>query len=304
MDQDASAKAQLTERLLASRLLLATGVRGVFGRGPVMVDLVERIEALIDVAAREDGAERVRFPPVIPRETVRRVGYMDNFPQLCGSVHSFVGDDRKHMALARTVKEGGDWGEHLVQTDVVLTPAVCYPLYPTLTGTLPEGGVLFDLTGTCFRHEPSDDPARMQSFQLRENVRAGTPDDVVAWRARWITRGRELLESLGLPIRVEIASDPFFGRGGRLMKASQHELELKFEILVPITSEESPTAVASFNYHQDKFGSVFDIKAHDGSCAHTACLGFGIDRLAIALLHVHGLDPASWPASVRARLWP
>lgn len=88
------------------------------------------------------------------------------------------------------------------------------------------------------------------------------------------------------------------------MKASQEELELKFEIVVPIWSEERPTAVASFNYHQDKFGSVFEIRTHEGACAHTACLGFGIDRLAIALLHTHGLDPEGWPREVRARLFP
>ena len=88
------------------------------------------------------------------------------------------------------------------------------------------------------------------------------------------------------------------------MKASQHELELKFEIVVPITSEENPTAVASFNYHQDKFGSVFDIRSADGEVAHTACLGFGLERVVMALFRHHGFEPSKWPAAVRARLWP
>jgi hypothetical protein len=38
--------------------------------------------------------------------------------------------------------------------------------------------------------------------------------------------------------------------------------------------------------------------------AHTACFGFGIDRITLALLDHHGTDPADWPADVRAVLWP
>jgi seryl-tRNA synthetase len=303
MDDAASVKADLFRTLIERRMLLPSGVPGVYGRGPSLVGLVERIERLIDGYAQRDGASKVSFPAVLPREVLRRVGYLESFPHLCGSVHAFTGDGRRHAALVERAGEGGDWTEFLAQTEVVLTPAACYPLYPTLTGQLAEGGALFDLTGQCFRHEPSDDPARMQAFQLRENVRAGAPADVLGWREAWIARGQALLEALGLDAKLEVANDPFFGRGGVLMKASQRALELKFELVVPIWSEASPTAVASFNYHQDKFGQAFDIYAHDGSRAHTGCLGFGIDRLALSLLRTHGVDLERWPSSVRARLW-
>jgi seryl-tRNA synthetase len=221
---------------------------------------------------------------------------------LCGSVHAFAGTERDHAPLIDKVKKGEDWGPVFAQTDLVLAPAACYPLYPTQTGTLPKGGKLFDLTGFCFRHEPSDDPARLQSFELRENVRMGTPDDVRAWRAKWMERGEALAKALKIEARLATASDPFFGRGGKLMSASQKQEELKFELLVPIWSDNDPTACASFNYHQDHFGHVFEIHSEDGAYAHTACLGFGIDRLAIAMLRTHGLDPSRWPNEVRDRL--
>ena len=64
-----------------------------------------------------------------------------------------------------------------------------------------------------------------------------------------------------------------------------------------------PTAVASFNYHQDHFSSVFGIQTSEGETAHTACLGFGEERITLALLQAHGLDPETWPADVRERLW-
>jgi seryl-tRNA synthetase len=74
-------------------------------------------------------------------------------------------------------------------------------------------------------------------------------------------------------------------------------------VLVPVISESEPTACCSFNYHQDKFGKAFDIKAPDGDVAHTACLGFGLERCVMALFQEHGFDPGKWPSAVRNILW-
>ena len=55
----------------------------------------------------------------------------------------------------------------------------------------------------------------------------------------------------------------------------------------------------SFNYHEDHFGSKFDIKTSAGEVAHTACLGFGFERITLALFKTHGLRVANWPEPVR-----
>src|SRR5262249_47041914 len=149
------------------------------------------------------------------------------------------------------------------------------PLYPTLAGDLPANGRTISLTGWVFRHEPSIEPTRMQAFRVREFIRAGTPEMCVEWRDAWLRRGVELMRSLELPTKEEVAADPFFGRAGKIMMDGQKAQKLKFEVLVPVISESDPTACCSFNYHQDKFGSAFGIRAPDGSVAHTACLGFG-----------------------------
>jgi seryl-tRNA synthetase len=189
-------------------------------------------------------------------------------------------------------------------TEVALASAACYPVYPTLSGVLPPGGRVIDLLGYVFRHEPSEDPARLQMFRQREMIRLGTPDAVTAWRASWMERGFGLLESVGLPVTLEVASDPFFGRAGRMLRATQKEQELKFEIVVPITSEEHPTAITSFNYHQDHFSSKFNIRTDPDTLAHTACLGFGMERIVMALFKTHGFEPISWPNEIRSKLWP
>ena len=87
------------------------------------------------------------------------------------------------------------------------------------------------------------------------------------------------------------------------MKAvSQKQQSLKFELLVPLRSEEQPTACMSFNYHQAHFGTTWGIQDADGEPAHTGCVAFGMDRLAVAMFHTHGTDLAAWPANVREML--
>ena len=100
---------------------------------------------------------------------------MDSFPHLCGAVYSFFGKELQARAMARAVDAGKPWGELLGMTDVVLNPAACYPVYPSFTGTVPKGGRLVTMLNWVYRHEPSPEPTRMQSFRVREFVRIGTP---------------------------------------------------------------------------------------------------------------------------------
>ena len=140
-------------------------------------------------------------------------------------------------------------------------------------------------------------------FHQREMVRIGEAEDVLAWRETWMTRAESIFERVGLDATLAVASDPFFGRGGKLMAKNQREQGLKFEVLIPIASPH-PTAVSSFNFHQDHFGSAFGIQLHDGSVAYSACLGFGLERITLALFRAHGMDIRDWPKEVVRQLWP
>jgi seryl-tRNA synthetase len=293
-----------TEALIEHGLIIPTGIAGAYGRGPVFEDILRRFDDLVTRTAAPDKAQELMFPPILARSMIEKVGYMDNFPQLAGSVHSFRGTDKEARELSAKVHAGERWEDMLSPTDVMLTPAACYPVYPTFSGLLPAGGKLVTVLNWVFRHEPSDEPTRLQHFRMREYIRVGAPDDVVAWRDGWLQRGLELLRGLELPVESDVASDPFFGRAGKMMAANQVDQKLKFEILCPVISREKPTAICSFNWHQDHFSSKFGIRNADSSVAHTACLGFGLERVTLALIKAHGYDPADWPQQVRARLWP
>ncbi len=295
--------AKFFDGLVTHGLIVPAGVQGAFGRNHVFEDVLERFNAQVTQLLRDDGAEYFVYPPVIDRRILERVDYMDNFPHLAGTVHSFAGKELDARKLSERIHAGEPWGDAMTITGVSLNPAACYPVYPTFTGTVPEGGRLVTMLNWVYRHEPSPEPTRMQAFRVRELVRCGTPAQVIAWRDMWLQRGIAFLESLQLPVTSFVASDPFFGKGGKMLKASQQELKLKFELLVPVISADDPTALCSFNLHEGHFGEAFAIKTPDGAVAHTACLGFGLERCVMALFQAHGFDPATWPSEVRARLW-
>jgi seryl-tRNA synthetase len=298
------AQPTLLDQMVAAGHLIPTGVDGLYGRSGVFEDVIARFEALVTEIGAGDGAEVLRFPPAVTRTQLEISGYMKSFPQLAGTVHAFCGSDHDHAALLGKIDAQEDWTKDQMATDVALTPAACYPLYPMLAaqGDLPPEGRLFDVQSYCFRHEPSTDPCRMQLFRMREYVRAGTPEQVQAFRSQWIDRSKELIAHLGLPFDVVPANDPFFGRAGKMMKLSQREQGLKLEMVIPVANAQ-PTACLSFNYHQDHFASTWGVRLADGGLAHTGCVGFGLERLALALFKRHGLDVRGWPASVRGRLW-
>ncbi len=298
-------QAAFLDELLERRLLIGSGVAGVYGRGPVFEDIRLRVDELISRAAEPDMPESLRFPPVLPRRQLEANGYLKSFPHLAGSVFAFEGDETDAAEQEQRASAHEDWSEYQAMTDLVLVPAACYPVYPAVAGRGPlePGGVTVDAGGAyVFRREPSGDPARLQMFHQREIVRIGEPEAVIAWRDSWRDRAVGLLRSIGLDANPDVASDPFFGRSGRMLAASQREQALKFEVLVQIAGPE-PTAVASFNYHQEHFAERYGLELSSGTPVHTACLGFGEERITLALLRGHGLDPSSWPEQVRAALW-
>jgi seryl-tRNA synthetase len=285
--------------LVQAGLLIPLGVPGVYGRSGIFEGVIEHFERYVTRMGAHLNAEVMRFPPLLSRQHYLGTDHTQNFPNLMGSIHSFTGGDREHLALLQKKEQGQDWACELTATDVMLTPAACYPLYPTARGTLPGEGRIVDLRSFVFRHEPSIDPARMQIFRQREYVRLGTAQQALEHRDYWLKRGEEMLRAVGLDVKPVVANDPFFGRGGRMMAATQKEQDLKYELLVPVASTEKWTAVTSCNYHLDHFGTSFGIETADGKPAHSACIGFGLERIALALFRAHGFAPENWPAQVK-----
>jgi len=293
---------EVVERELESitrALLLRSPVEGVYARTGLFEQIVEGLSFFIS-RHRDPMTEVLSFPPVMSRHELEKSGYLHSFPHLLGGVSCLKGNE----ATIRAVVEQEDWVNELSATELVLSPAACYPVYPMATarGPIPTAGLLFDVASYCFRHESTHELGRFQSFRMREFVCLGTPEQVLEFLIRWLFLAQRMAEQLGLEHRITRGNDPFFGRCGRLLAMSQLEQSLKFELLVPLNSEENSTACMSFNCHRDHFSTVWNLVTGNGDKAHTGCVAFGLDRLALTLFKTHGLDLANWPAAVREHL--
>jgi seryl-tRNA synthetase len=284
---------------LTRSLLLPSPVGGVYARTGLFEQIIEGLSFFLS-RHREPETQILRFPPVMSRIELVKSGYLNSFPHLLGGVSCLPGNEASIRGLA----EQPDWVDELSATDLVLSPAACYPVYPMAAGRgpIPAKGLLFDVASDCFRRESTHEMGRFQSFRMREFVCLGTPEQVLEFRTRWMFLAQRLAKLLGLANQIAPATDPFFGKAGRLAAMSQLEQSLKFELLVPLRSEEEPTACMSFNCHRDHFSTVWHLVTENGDKAHTGCVAFGLDRIALALFKTHGLDLQKWPAEVRENL--
>ena len=167
--------------LVEHGLIVPVGVQGAFGRGAVFEDVLEAMNRLITTISIDDQAEVYTFPPVIDRSILERVDYMDSFPHLAGVVFSFFGKELKEARApsrrAKDPRRHEPWGDTQGMTEVCLSPAACYPVYPVhQRHAAARTSRTVTMTNWVYRHEPSPEPTRMQSFRVREFVRAASPD--------------------------------------------------------------------------------------------------------------------------------
>ena len=222
-----------------------------------------------------------------------------------GSVHSFTGDERDHCQLLQKKDQGEDWTRDL-GADRGHADA------GRLLSALPDR----DRHAAAKAGGPSI-CGRSSSATSRRSTRRGCrssgsastsawapPEQALAHRDYWLKRGEEMLPRRPGRRSRCVANDPFFGRGGRMMAATQKEQDLKYELVVPVATAEKPTAVASCNYHLDHFGHAFGIQTADGKPAHTRLrrLRPGADRP--GAVPTHGFDPDRWPARRQAGAGP
>jgi len=276
-------------RLVAGDWLLPTGVPGLLSYTPKFEAVLARLQAVLTMTDPSDSSGPAWHAPVVPRVNIDRAQYAESFPHLLGTVHALESE--------QVTDETPEESDRL-PTDVVLAPAVCYSVYPQLADRVIEEPHFFDAAGYCYRHEATSEVGRFRSFRMREFITVSSEPAAWQWRDDWLTRTAELFARLGLTTSVESASDPFFGPGGRFMRSSQVQQNLKFEFIVPVHDDDPGTAIASANCHKEHLGERFAIGFGDEGWAHSSCMAFGLERTMLALIHAHGDRLADWPESL------
>ena len=121
-------------------------------------------------------------------------------------------------------------------TDLVLVPAACYPVYPAIAARGPLARRRRDRRRRRrLRASATSPPATRRGCRCSTSARSSasaSPRPSPTGATTWRDRALELLRGLGLDADFDVATDPFFGRSGRMLAASQREQALKFEIQV------------------------------------------------------------------------
>ena len=254
------------------------------------LDLFRAIDHTSLAWARSLGAVEHRYPSLIDLGVLERAGQVESFPQ--------------HLTLAShpqppSLPERKDGGRH------ALAPAVCYHAYPELQGrTLATEPTILTARGRCYRFEDGSHAPleRLWDFTMREVIVLGTRDQVETVRQGLVKQVAELVTTLELDGRVEVAADPFFTAGDEGRRLMQQAGALKYELLLAVDADGRGVATTSFNHHHDFFGARFAIALPDGGRAHSGCVALGLERWVLAVFAQHGLDERTWPPAARAWL--
>jgi hypothetical protein len=282
---------------------------GIFALGPLVTRLIDFFERQFTGLADSFGAAPYRFPTLIPANYLERVNYFRAFPHSL----TFATHLREDLEVIDQFAEHAACDEHglnqppeaFAQIQALLSPAVCYHLYFALADKpLPNGQVVATAVGNCFRYEAINLTTleRLWNFTMREVIFVGSKEFVLENREIARQRMQAVFERIGLAYRVESANDPFFIGEFRKQAAFQSAFQLKYEIRAKLPFKDGTLAVGSYNHHQDFFGRSLNITLPDGSPAHTGCVAFGLERIALAFLAQFGLEQENWPEFVRKNI--
>jgi len=224
---------------------------------------------------------------------MHKVNYLASFPHLANFPIAANLDDAELKRLgassAPSVAMSGS-------TDLILTPAACYHVYPCYERQdLPSSLEFVTLETHCFRREEQYQPLRRHwSFVMREIVLLGARERVAPELLEFRKHVLDLACELGIEARYQFASDPFFNARSNPLALAQKLGELKEELTFG-----ADLAIASINSHGEYFARAFDIRLSDGTRAHTACVAFGIERWMHAIVATHGERPERWPVRLQ-----
>jgi seryl-tRNA synthetase len=283
---------------------------GAVATGPLFSDLLDALDTRIrDLATGRFGARQYRYPTLISTSGLTKGGYLGSFPQFvmsAGRLHSDLDVYRQFVeGIAGGEAPGGLLEQHGEHSGYCLPPTMCFHTYLQLSGTtLTADATVVTSRGKSFRYESrySRSLERLWDFTIREIVFLGDAETVVSLREDFLTATCELVEELGLAGHVEPANDPFFADAAAPRRILAQRLrKLKYELRLP-AEEGRDLAAASFNIHGTTFGEPYELTLPNREFAHTACVGFGLERLAFAFFCQHGTRREQWPARLRASL--
>lgn len=309
-EQDSAAIATVThlDSLLETDNIVKLG-DGLYSFQGTFLDVVERIDNVVKGWAVALHAREQDHPVLWPMDLLKKIHYISEFPQLAFLVTGAKDDIPSCQRLAALATESSD-GEIAVEPDILkpfqfgMQNAVCDCCYYGLESRDLSETTIFTTSNKVIRNERKSTAAwgRLRCFRVRDIMVVGDKNGCEATLQAVLENVVEFLRATGLYARIETANDPFFGDEVAMKSVFQNARHLKYEILSRLDACGPDIAVGSINRHQDFFSKAFDIRM-GGERAVSACVGIGLERLAMALFAHWGPATECWPASLRKVLW-
>lgn len=284
---------------------------GLFVYRPPVSTLVRFLDhAVVARFARPFAASEESYPNCIPLGSLGRAQHLSSFPehlhflthlaQDLGALDGFAQDAKAQGHAARPRREA------LSPVALVNNPSTCYHCYSARAGATVTGNVAVTAITKCHRYEAANhaDFGRLLEFSLREVIFLGHPEWVRDGREKTLALVKQLAADWQLYGELLPSNDPFFTSDFSAKASQQQRMAMKFEYRAFVPGQARKLAVMSSNLHGITFAKSFAM-SRDGGPLHTGCLGFGLERLALALIAQHGADPARWPAALAGeyRAW-
>ena len=243
------------------------------------------------------------YPNFIPLGSLWRANHLSGFPEhLHLATHLQADIDVLDAFAARAREFRVDAVEPgqttLAPAQFAANPSTCYHCYALRAGTDIGDNQAVTAVTKCHRFEAINhrEPGRLLEFSMREIIFLGTPDFVRETRERSLDLVREIVTEWRLYGDLVAANDPFFSSDFATKATHQHRMAMKYEFKA-LLPPHAPLSVLSSNLHGPTFSKAFDIK-QSGRPINTGCIGFGLERVALAIFAQHGTDPATWPPAL------
>jgi len=295
----------ITEILEARGDIRCTG-KGKYVYSGDVAQVFRGIDDLFRGWAETQAADEEFFPVSVRTESLAKAGYFNSFSQ-----HAYFVSP---LTLSVEAIESAQSGEifdaeadasvkqHLQTPEWVLSPTVCHHCFESRSGRTESSQQTVTALNQCSRYEVHDTGGlqRLRHYWMREIIYfRPNAKDVQSALDDILKVTTDYLRKWGISFRVSSASDPFFLDSGSSKRLFQTSFLLKRELQLPV--EGKHIACASFNNHQESLTGAFEISAEEGSVA-SGCVGWGYDRLILALFSQLGPNVDQWPEAVRSDL--
>ena len=276
--------------------------KGVIAKGGEFLYLLKAFDNFFEKLGIEHfQATAKTYNTLIPSEWLKRAGYFTSFAHSLTFAFHLVEDLDVINSFTERHTHNQDLTfksmDEVTTPEYCLSPAVCYHAYGALEGVkfeaVENGLKVFTALGSCFRYESKNitDLDRLWEFSMREIIFVGEKEKVIQARKKSTELLWRLVEILDLTATLETASDPFFSTEFKSLRFFQLANELKYELNLSV-SETKSIAAASFNYHENFFGTNFSITTSDDEKVHTGCAAFGLERFVYAVYAQIGYEEA------------